>query len=57
MNASHEPNASGTPQRGKFRVKIWDGSGAIVYDNQVAAPDAAEPTTVIGGGSIAIHPN
>lgn len=40
----------------KFRIKIWDkASGEIVYDNQIGASEDAEPTTVIGGGSIVIH--
>ena len=41
----------------KFRIKIWDktNGNAIVYDNQMGAPDTANPTTVIGGGSIVIH--
>lgn len=41
----------------KFRVKIWDkGNGdRIVYDNQTGAGDAADPVTVLGGGSIVIH--
>ncbi len=40
----------------KFRIKIWDRTtGTIVYDNQMDAADDAEPTTVIGGGSIVIH--
>ena len=40
----------------KFRIKIWDKvSGEIVYDNQLDAPEDAEPTTAIGGGSIVIH--
>lgn len=41
----------------KFRIKIWDkhNNDAIVYDNRLAAPDDADPTTVIGGGSIVIH--
>ncbi len=41
----------------KFRIKIWDknqGNG-IIYDNQMNAPDGADPTTVRGGGSIVIH--
>jgi hypothetical protein len=40
----------------KFRIKIWEkASGAIVYDNQMSAPDDANPTTAIQGGSIVIH--
>jgi hypothetical protein len=41
----------------KFRIKIWDKSNndALVYDNQLNAPDGADPTTTLGGGSIVIH--
>ncbi len=40
----------------KFRIKIWDkATGEIVYDNQMGAGDAADPTTAVMGGSIVIH--
>jgi hypothetical protein len=40
----------------KLRMKIWDNaSNSIVYDNQIDAADSANPTTTLGGGSIAIH--
>ncbi len=40
----------------KFRIKIWDKvTGQVVYDNQMTAPDDADPTTMLGGGSIVIH--
>jgi len=40
----------------KFRIKIWDKTtGTIIYDNQMDAPDTADPTTAIAGGSIVIH--
>lgn len=40
----------------KFRIKIWDkATGDIVYDNQMGAGDAADPTTAVMGGSIVIH--
>ncbi len=40
----------------KFRIRIWDRvHGGLIYDNQMNAPDSADPTTVIGGGSIVIH--
>ncbi len=40
----------------KFRIKIWDnGTGGVVYDNQMGADDTADPTTGLGGGSIVIH--
>ncbi len=42
----------------KFRIRIWnDAGGGLVYDNQLNAPDSADPTTVLGGGSIVIHKN
>ena len=40
-----------------FRIKIWDKTtGATIYDNLMSAPDTADPTTTLGGGSIQIHP-
>jgi hypothetical protein len=40
----------------KFRMKIWEAAtNELVYDNQLGAPDDADPTTVIGGGAITIH--
>ena len=39
----------------KIRVKIWDPSGAVVYDTQRGEPDDARATTDIGGGSIEIE--
>lgn len=40
----------------KLRIKIWDkSSGQVVYDNEMGASEDAEPSTVIGGGSIVIH--
>jgi hypothetical protein len=40
-----------------FRIKIWEvgDEDAVVYDNAIGAADDAEPTTVLGGGSIVIH--
>ena len=40
----------------KFRIRIWSDSGeGLIYDNQLNAPDSADPTIVLGGGSIVIH--
>jgi uncharacterized repeat protein (TIGR01451 family) len=41
----------------KFRIKIWDknNNNAVVYDTQLNAPDEADPTTLLGGGSLVIH--
>ncbi|MEW6570998.1 MAG: hypothetical protein AB1390_07465 [Nitrospirota bacterium] len=42
----------------KFRIKIWDKmTDTIVYDNMHEAPDNADPSTIIGGGSIVIYKN
>jgi parallel beta-helix repeat protein len=42
----------------KFRIKIWDKmTDIIVYDNMLESPDDADPSTIIGGGSIVIHKN
>ena len=39
----------------RFRIKIWEkASGLVVYDNQMDAPDAADPTTALASGSIII---
>ncbi len=48
------PALYGSPD--KFRIKIWNkATGEVIYDNQPGAPDMADPTTVIQGGSIVIH--
>ena len=39
----------------KFRMKITESGGGLVYDNLLNAPDSDDPTTVLGGGSIVIH--
>ena len=38
-----------------FRIRIWSDGGGLVYDNQLNAPDTADPTIVVYGGSIIIH--
>lgn len=36
----------------RFRLKIWNKTtGAIVFDNQMGASDAANPTAAVGPGS------
>jgi len=41
----------------KFRIKIWESGGYVIYDNQVTggSGENADPTTLIVGGSIVIH--
>ncbi len=37
-------------------MNIWDiMTGQVIYDNQLGDYDYADPTTVIGGGSIVIY--
>lgn len=48
-------HASGDGQD-KIRLRIWSDSTGLIYDNQLNAPDNADPITVVGGGSIVIHP-
>lgn len=47
---------SGDGGADRFRMKIWDTiTETLVYDNQLGAAEDADPTTVIGGGSIVVH--
>ncbi|MCA9213378.1 MAG: hypothetical protein KDB27_09960, partial [Planctomycetales bacterium] len=42
----------------KFRIKIKEAGGGVIYDNQVGCADQgdnADPCTSIGGGNIKIH--
>ena len=39
----------------KFRIKIKEGGGGKIYDNQPGAGDNDDPITALGGGSIKIH--
>lgn len=40
----------------KFRIRIWNSTdGGLVYDNQLNAPEDADPSTTLGGGNIVIH--
>lgn len=40
----------------RLRMKIWDkGTGQMVYDNMLGAPDSTTPSTAIGGGVVIIH--
>ncbi|MCO5203370.1 MAG: PKD domain-containing protein, partial [Chloroflexi bacterium] len=49
-------DSDGGKKPDKFRIRIWDRlNGGLVYDNQLSAPDDAQPTTVLGGGSIVVH--
>ena len=45
----------GKGQVDRFRMRIWEPSGGLVYDNQMGAADSDDPTTAITQGSIVIH--
>jgi hypothetical protein len=56
MVTAWDGQIKGKGDQDKFRIKIWDkATQAIVYDNQMNAREDADPTTVLGGGSIVIH--
>jgi hypothetical protein len=45
----------GSSEPDRLRIRVWESaSGLLVYDNQRGAPDGAEPTSVLGGGSITV---
>src|SRR5262249_36677566 len=41
----------------KIRIKIWDKDhgNTVIYDTQLGAADTALPTTLLGGGDLAVH--
>ena len=39
----------------KFRIKIKEAGGGVIYDNQLGAGENDDPTTSLDGGSIKIH--
>jgi hypothetical protein len=45
----------GKGQADRFRMRIWEPDGALVYDNQMGASDGDDPSTAITNGSIVIH--
>jgi PKD repeat protein len=58
MLSAIDENLTESTEADLFRIKIWDkdNGDAVVYDNQIDnAEDDADPTTVIGDGSIVIH--
>ncbi len=57
MLTAIDGDRSGGGDTDRFRIKIWElDDETVVYDNQLGDGDDANPTTVIGGGSIVIHP-
>jgi hypothetical protein len=49
--------ASGGGGTDKFRIKIWDSTGRIVYDNRRGELEDSPSATPLGGGSIVIQSN
>ncbi|MGC1242442.1 MAG: HYR domain-containing protein [Chryseosolibacter sp.] len=52
---STQGKGKGDKKADRIRVKIWDPSGAVVYDTQSGSADDAVATTEIGGGSIEVN--
>jgi uncharacterized repeat protein (TIGR01451 family) len=51
-----QTSGGGGTDTDRIRIKIWDrATGNVVYDNQLGADENAQPSTVLGGGSIVIH--
>ena len=50
-------NDGGSGGEDTFRIKIWDkdNGDTVVYDIQITDTEDADPTTVLGGGSIIVH--
>ena len=55
MLTATDGQVAGGGGQDKFRMKITQSGGGLVYDNLLGAPDSEDPTTVLGGGSIVIH--
>jgi hypothetical protein len=47
--------AAGGGGTDKFRIKITDPSGVVVYDNRLGQPDSSNDLTALGGGNIQIQ--
>jgi hypothetical protein len=54
FNGGDSNTGQGAKDDDKIRVKIWDPTGAVVYDTQRMDGDDAVATAQIGGGSIGI---
>jgi PKD repeat protein len=48
-------DASAPDDHDMFRIKIWDITNGVLYDNQAGADDDADQMTPLGGGSIVVH--
>jgi hypothetical protein len=48
----HAPGGDGID---RFRIRIWDPAGVVVYDSQTGSPATAAATTPLAGGSIVMH--
>lgn len=56
MLTAIDGQVDGGGEADKFRLKVWEkATGAVIYDNQMGDADDADPTTLLGGGSIVIH--
>ena len=47
---------AGTRGDGAYRLRIWDTSGALVFDNMPSTPDYQPPDALLRGGTIRLTP-
>jgi hypothetical protein len=53
--AAIDGQEAGASDADRLRIRIWESaSGLVVYDNEPGAAVGADPTSVLGGGSIAV---
>lgn len=56
MLTATDMDLKGKPNGDTFRFKVWNKTTQqVIYDNQITSADTADPTTLLGGGSIQIH--
>jgi hypothetical protein len=55
MLTARDCDARGGGGTDEFGIKIWEGQGSIIYDNQVGEHDDPDAATEVGGRSIVVH--
>jgi trimeric autotransporter adhesin len=56
MLTATDMDLKGKPNADTFRFKVWNKTTlTVIYDNLIGVPDTADPTTLLGAGSIQIH--
>jgi len=50
-----EAPGAGPDDYDSFRIKVWDNTNTVVYDNEIGKAENADASNALGGGSIVIH--